>query len=65
MKDVTYAKVMGLAVDEDGSPAFGYLKIEGMRLQKEAVAKLMHATPDEVVMLTEEEYDDAAGDDDD
>ena len=56
MENVTYAKIMGLARDEDGRPAFGYMKLEGVKLQKDTVAKLMHTTPDTVVMLTAEEY---------
>ena len=56
MENVTYAKIMGLARDEEGRPAFGYMKLEGVKLQKDTVAQLMHTTPDTVVMLTAEEY---------
>lgn len=65
MKDVTYAKIMGLANDEDGRPAFGYIKVEGVKLQKETVARLLNTTPDTVVMITKEEYRAEMGDDDD
>ena len=64
MENVTYAKIMGLAVDDDRRPAFGYVKLEGVKLQKETVAQLMHTTPDTVVMLTEKEYNAEMGDDD-
>lgn len=56
MENVTYAKVMGLAQDENGLPAFGYVKLEGLKLQKDSVARLLNTTPDTVVMLTAEEY---------
>ena len=52
----TYAKVMGLAVTDEGLPAFGYVKLEGVKLQKETLAQLLHTTADTVVMLTAEEY---------
>lgn len=62
---VTYAKVMGLArttgddrfFDDDGLPAFGYVKLEGVKLQKDTLARLLHTTPDTIVMLTKEEYE--------
>lgn len=56
MEKVTYAKIMGLARDENNLPAFGYVKLEGVKLQKDTLAVMMHATPDAVVMLTAEEY---------
>ena len=56
MENVTYAKVMGLARDENGLPAFGYVKLEGLKLQKDSVARLLNTTSDTVVMLTAEEY---------
>lgn len=56
MENVTYAKIMGLARDENNLPAFGYVKLEGVKLQKETLAIMMHTTPDTVVMLTAEEY---------
>ena len=56
MENVTYAKIMGLARDENNLPAFGYMKLEGVKLQKETLAIMMHTTPDTVVMLTAEEY---------
>lgn len=52
MENVTYAKVMGLARDENGLPAFGYVKLEGLKLQKDSVARLLNTTSDTVVMLT-------------
>lgn len=64
MEKVTYAKIMGLAADEDGRPAFGYMKLEGVKLQKGTVARLWNTTPDAVVMLTEEEYTAEMGEDD-
>lgn len=56
MEKVTYAKIMGLARDENNLPTFGYMKMEGVQLRKETLATLMHTTPDAVVMLTAEEY---------
>lgn len=56
MENVTYAKIMGLARDENNLPAFGYMKLEGVKLQKDTVARLLNTTPDTVVMLTAEEY---------
>lgn len=47
---------MGLARDENGLPAFGYVKLEGLKLQKDSVARLLNTTSDTVVMLTAEEY---------
>ena len=44
MENVTYAKVMGLARDENGLPAFGYVKLEGLKLQKDSVARLLNTT---------------------
>lgn len=65
MENVTYAKIMGLAIDEDGRPAFGYIKIGGVKLQKETVARLLNTTPDTVVLISEEEYNAEMGDADD
>lgn len=56
MEKATYAKIMGLARDENNLPAFGYVKMAGVQLRKETLATLMHTTPDAVVMLTAEEY---------
>lgn len=56
MENATYAKIMGLARDENNLPAFGYMKLEGVKLQKDTVARLLNTTPDTVVMLTAEEY---------
>ena len=64
MENVTYAKVMGLARDENGLPAFGYVKLEGLKLQKDSVARLLNTTSDTVVMLTAEEYRAETEDDD-
>lgn len=30
----TYAKIMGLARTDSGFPAFGYVKLDGVKLQK-------------------------------
>lgn len=56
MENATYAKIMGLAVDEMGGPAYRYVEFIGTKLHKNTLAQLMHTTPDTVVMLTEEEY---------
>lgn len=56
MENTTYAKIMGLARDENNLPAFDYVKLEGVKLQKDTVARLLNTTPDTVVMLTAEEY---------
>ena len=52
----TYSKIMGLAQTDEGFPAFGYVKLDGVQLQKDTVARLFNTTPDTVVMLTEDEY---------
>ena len=44
MENVTYAKIMGLARDENSLPAFGYMKLEGVKLQKDTVARLLNTT---------------------
>lgn len=62
MESVTYAKIMGLARDENNLPAFGYIKLEGVKLQKDTLAQLLNTTPDTVVMLTAEEYRAEVGD---
>lgn len=56
MEMKTYAKIMGLARTDSGFPAFGYVKLDGVKLQKDTTARLFSTTPDTVVMLTEEEY---------
>lgn len=56
MEKTTYAKIMGMARTDDGLPAFGYVKLDGVALQKDTLARLMNTTPDTVVMLTREEY---------
>ena len=56
MEKTTYAKIMGLARTDDGFPEFGYVKLDGVQLQKDTVARLFNTTPDTVVMLTEDEY---------
>lgn len=57
MENATYAKIMGLAIDEDGSPDYGYFSCEGRQLTKEELMDIFGATSDEVVMLTKEEYE--------
>lgn len=57
MEKGTYAKIMGLSIDEDGNPDYGYFGCESRQLTKEELMDIFGATPDEVVMLTKEEYE--------
>ena len=62
MENATYAKIMGLAIDENGNPDYGYFSCEGCQLTKEALMDIFSAAPNEVVMLTKEEYENETAD---
>jgi len=61
MENVTFAKVMGMSVTDDGIPDYGYVKLVGVRLQKDTLARLLQTTPDTIVMLSADEYIREAG----
>ncbi|MEA5143823.1 MAG: hypothetical protein VB023_09650 [Oscillibacter sp.] len=52
MENVTFAKVMGMSVTDDGIPDYGYVKLEGVRLQRDTLARLLGTTPDTIVIPT-------------
>jgi len=62
MEKATYAKIMGLSLDENGNPDFGYFASEGQQLTKEMLMDIFSAAPNEVVMLTKEEYENETAD---
>lgn len=62
MEKATYAKIMGLSIDENGNPDFGYFACEGQQLTKEMLMDIFSAAPNEVVMLTKEEYENETAD---
>ena len=45
MENATYAKIMGLAIDENGNPDYGYFSCEGRQLTKEALMDIFSAAP--------------------
>ncbi len=56
-ENCTCCKVWGLAITEDGNPDWGYVKLEGAALSKDAMCRLLAADPDDLVMIAREEYD--------